>query len=415
MNTPLKTDILILGAGIGGYETFRTLQKLLKRNKIKKTITIIDQNNYFTFVPLLHEAATGSVEPDHCAIPMRELVHSPHQFIKTSVKHIDPDKKHIETTTGTIEYEYCIVALGSRVSYYGVPGAEEYSYHVRSLPGALDIQKKIVKQLEQQKKNDWAITVVGGGATGVELAGQLADLVHHDAKTYYPKHTIHIQLVHAAKTLVPREDPQIQRAAEIFLKKAGVQLHLEMHVAEVKKDAVILLNKKRLESDITIWAGGNDQKEGSYLDTKHSSGGQIPVNAFLTHKKFPSLYAVGDIAKEEDPKTGESYPQLGETAHKEGIYVAKHITQTILQKPTKPFSFRSLGTLIAIGDKHGIGKIGPFFFTGWFAWWMRRTVYVNFMPKISRKIRIIIDWTLRLFGPRYIIDIENGSGTHKKS
>lgn len=411
MNPSLKADILILGAGIGGYETFRTLQKLLNRKGINKHITIVDQNNYFTFVPLLHEAATGSVEPDHCAIPMRELVRPPHRFIKTEVEHIDPEKKCVHTGNGIIEYEYCVVALGSRVTYYGIPGAQKYTHHVRSLPGALGIQKKLVKQLEQQSINDWTLTIVGGGATGVEIAGQLADFAINDVKTYYPHHTVHIQLVQGGKTLVPREHPKIQKAAERFLKKAGVQLYLGTHVAEVKKNAVILSDKQTLRSHITIWAGGNEREAGSYLEPTYSDGALVPVNTYLHHKTFPSLYAVGDIAKEHDQKTGKPYPQLGEAAHSEGMYVAKHIVHTILKKPMRPFTFKSLGTLIAIGDKRGIGKIGPLFFTGWFAWWLRRTVYVNFMPRLSRKVRIIIDWTLRLFGPRYIINIEENRHT----
>ena len=320
--------------------------------------------------------------------------------------HIDPEKQSVETSAGTIAYEFCVAALGSRVCYYGVPGAKEHAFHLRSLPAAMDIQKRLVEELEEQTNTACTITVVGGGATGVELAGQLADLAMHDVKKYYPQHTLHIQLIHAAEALVPREDVRIQRAAEKYLKKAGVRLFLNMQVAEVTKNAVILSNKETLQSDMTIWAAGNEQKTGAYLNKDFADGARIPVNEFLQHKKFPSLYAVGDIAKEYGTKSGDPYPQLGEAAHREGIYAAEHIVQTILDKSTEPFAFKSLGTLIAIGDKRGIGKIGPFFFTGWFAWWMRRTVYVNFMPKMSRKIRIIIDWTLRLFGPRYIIDIE---------
>ena len=174
MKQKLHADILILGAGIGGYEVYRTLNKLLRRRQLNQIITIVDRDNYFTFAPLLHEVASGSVEPSHCAIPLREIVYkTPHQFIKAEALKIDPKKKIVATSEGNVSYDYCVVGLGSGVNFFGVPGAAQYSHTIRTLAGAARLHETIIEKLEDTR-NITAITVVGGGLSGVEVAATLS-------------------------------------------------------------------------------------------------------------------------------------------------------------------------------------------------------------------------------------------------
>lgn len=183
----IKTDVVIVGAGIGGYETFRTLTKFLKRSHIKKQILIIDQNNYFTFTPMLHEVASGSIEPQHATLPLRELVYkTPHQFLKARVEKIDPERKIIFTSQGQITYEFCVVGLGSGVNYFNTKGAEEFCYGVRTLSKAIKLHEDIFQALENSSQEEIIFTIIGGGFTGVEVAGQFMHLVNHDLKKLYP-------------------------------------------------------------------------------------------------------------------------------------------------------------------------------------------------------------------------------------
>lgn len=405
----MKTDIVILGAGVGGYEAFRALSRHLRLHHLKKTITIVDQNNYFTFVPMLHEVATGSILPTHAAVALKELTYkTSHHFLKARVKHIDPKKQKVETSEGDIFYDFCIVALGSETNFFNTKGAHTYAHHVRTLPAALALQKEFAKKLDNpEHKNELYITIVGGGFTGVEVAGQFADLVNEEIKKLYPEKKIHIQLVHAGDKLMPSAHEKIQQKAEAKLCKERVVIYFNCRAKEVNKNSVLLDNGVELKSDLTIWTTGFKNIGPTYLDEEFCTQDRIPVNQFLQHQTFHNLYAVGDNALFYNMDEDKPVVQLGEAAHREGKYAAKHIVSVIRNKPLhKPFHFKSHGTLMPIGDWYGIGEIGPFVFSGRFAWWLRRTVYLLYMPGIIRKLRIVFDWTMHSFTFRNIIDID---------
>lgn len=402
----MNTDILILGAGIGGYETFRTLAKLLKRHRINKQITIVDQNNYFTFVPMLHEAAAGSVEPYHCAIPLRELIYkTPHQFIKTTVKKIDPTKKIVETADGVIQYETCVVALGSGVNYFDTPGAEQHTYHVRSLKGALRLHYDVIELLEDNVTSQFTITVVGGGFTGVEVAGQFSDFIRKDMKELYPHMTVDIRLIETGELLAKSMHKRVQEKVTKRLRQMGVRLHLKSRVKEVKKRSIILDSGEELPSDITIWTTGFQNLATCFLSEGYCENGRVPVTGMLCHEKDSSLFALGDIMLRRDAETKIPFPQLAEAAHKEGIFVAHAIIRQCKKLPLRNFTFRPLGTLMPVGDWWGVMTLGKFILFGPLAWWIRRTVYLLFMPGLLRKLKIVIDWTLHSFGFRYILSV----------
>lgn len=407
MSNKLQTDILILGAGIGGYETFRTLNKLIRRWRLNKTITIVDRNNYFTFVPLLHEVASGSVEPGHSAISLREIIYrTPHRFIKTEVQKIDPEKKTVATSEGDISYEYCVAGLGSEVNFFGVPGADTLCYGVRTLNEAMRLRAAIIRKLEDSR-NTTAITVVGGGASGVEVAGQLISLVRRDFKKLYPEDKVIVNLVEAGAEVAAALPFPAQRAISQRLKRLGVKLHLGAAVQQVEPDKLILKDGKRLKSDITVWCAGIGNVAGKFLPAAYSERGRLPVTEFLISPKADTLYGVGDMALAHNPGSAVFFPQLGETAHAEGGYIARHIAARLKNKAIKPFHFQSKGFLMPIGERYGVAIFGKMVLTGLFAWWLRRTVYLMFMPGLRLKIKLALDWTLRLFGFSDIIAVED--------
>lgn len=401
------TDVAILGAGIGGYETFRTLTKLFKRYHINKKITIVDQNNYFTFTPMLHEVASGSIEPQHCAIPLRELVYkTPHAFLKATVQHIDPDKKTILTSEGAVFYDYCIVGLGSGVNYFNTLGAEEHCYSVRTLPQAMELHEELFRKLEQTDKKTLTITIVGGGPTGVEVVGQYAHLVNRDTKALYPNKTITLQLIEAGPEILKILPKNVQKKISHHLTKCGVTIFTNSHIQEVTPNEVVLVDGKRLPSDITIWSAGVKNIAEHFLEKNVCEKGSIPTNEFLQSTKYSSLYAVGDIALSFNKGSSNPQPQLGETAHKEGQFIAQHITALLRNKPTKPFFFKSLGTLMAIGEWYGLVIVGPITLFGRIAWWIRRTTYLFFLPGFARRLKIVIDWTFHGLGFHYTMALE---------
>jgi NADH dehydrogenase len=402
----LHTDIAILGAGIGGYEVFVTLTKLLKRHRLPARILIIDHNNYFSFTPLNHEVASGAVEPTHAALPLRELVRgTPHQFLKTDIKKIDPVKKIITTGRGQVHYEQCVVALGSSTNYYNTPGAEEFSHHVRTLAGAMILRHNIMEALESHDERI-DITVVGGGYTGVEVAGQLMHFANHDARELYPEKAITVRLVQTGGTVVPQLPVKAQQKIISRLKKMGVEILFNTRVKEVKLKSVVTESDELL-SDFTVWCAGFGNVANCFLNLDYcTKDNRIPTNGHLQHPDFSTLYAVGDIGLIFNPGETVPVPQLGEAAYHQGQYVAQHIFAGLRGKQLPPFKFITKGTLMPIGERYGIGVVHGVVFGGILAWWMRRTVYLTFMPGLLRKLRIVVDWTLRLFGFSYTIAVE---------
>lgn len=403
--TQHSTDIIILGAGIGGYETFRSLSKLLKWHGLNKKITLVDAHNYFTFTPLLHEVAAGSVEPSHCTFSLRELVYNtPHTFLKATVKAVHAEKKTVETSAGTISYQYCVMALGSGVNFFGTPGADTYAYTVRTLPKAMQLRENLISLLETEpKKID--LTIVGGGWTGVEVAGQMAFLRDHTLKKVYPTTSIHIRIVESGGAVTAMAPVKAQTKIFKQLQKLGVEILLNTRVASVAKDHVIVGTDTHLPSDMTFWCTGVNNVADCFLNEADCEKKRLPVTKFLNHENYPELYGVGDISLGFNDGADKPFPQLGEAAHKQGQYVARHIIASLRHKELEPFHFTSSGTLMPIGDRYGIAIFGNIVFGGLFAWWLRRTTYVMFMPGLLRKLKLVMDWTLHLFGFSYIIDI----------
>lgn len=403
----IKTDIVILGAGIGGYEAFRTLHRSLRRKGLGAQITIVNENNYFTFIPLLHEVATGSVESTHASIPLRELVHNtPHTFIKAKVEKIDSEKKEVYTSRGVISYTYCIIALGSAINIYGVPGAEEHTHHVRNLQEALFLKHSLIEKLENCESEEFTITIVGGGYVGVEIAGQYGVLKNGDLKKLYPHKKILVRMIESNNSILSAMKPGIQTAVTRRLEKLGIEFIYNNSVVKVTKNSVILKTGEEIQSDITVWAAGFKNLGTQFVKESNCEKGRIKVDTCLRVVSDESCYAIGDIAYALDSVTGKPCMQLAEVAHKAGKFVGRDIVRRIAGKEVKPFIFKSRGQLMPVGDWYGVAVIGGITLYGWFAWWLRRTVYVMYMPGILRKLRIVFDWTVHSLGFGHFIHIE---------
>lgn len=399
-----STDILILGAGIGGYEVFRSLHKHLRRAGLTQKITIVDRNPFFTFVPMMHEVVSGSIEPSHATLPLRDIVAgTPHEFVLAEVTHVDPGARIVKTDSGTIHYTYLVVALGSATHFFNVPGAEEYSCEVRTFRKALSLRSHLLSILEAAK-DEARVTIVGGGYSGAEVAGQLAEFNSSYVSKYFPGKKLSITIVESAPTILAQMSPRIQSRVLEKLRAMGISILTGKRVTEVCKDAVVLDQDEKIHSDCTIWTAGVRNIAENFFDKNRTIKGRLPVNEYLQHPDFKDVFAIGDIALFIDKGSDTPAPQLGETAHKEGLYLARAIVRRLQNKPVKPFSFESRGTLMPIGDWWGVAALPHITFFGRLAWFIRRTVYLMYMPGIAQKVRIALDWTLHLFGREYIID-----------
>lgn len=398
----MRTDVLILGGGLGGYETYRRLIRSLKYTKHALKITLVDANTYYTFVPMLHEAATGAVEPMHCAISLRAMVKAPHEFIQATVTKIDPATKKVQTSAGTIEYRWCVVALGSAVNYLQVPGAAKHTYNVRTLTAALRLHHDLISLLENTQKN-LAITVIGGGWTGVEIAGQFGQLLKKDLARYFPHKKIKLTLLEGGPAVLSRLDQSVQTQVAARLSKTGVSIRTNEQVKAVSADAITLASGQTIPNDLAVWTTGFENTATCYLPKDLCEKNRLPVNQFLVHASHPQLYAIGDIAYAINPHTNQPYGQLGETAVAQAKFVAKDIVRQLQKKPRRPFVFKTKGSLIPLGDWDGVAIIGKLNLFGPIAWLLRRFVYLMVIPTWKARFKVLVDWALHSFGHRYII------------
>ncbi|MBI2444551.1 MAG: NAD(P)/FAD-dependent oxidoreductase [Candidatus Magasanikbacteria bacterium] len=397
-----SADIIILGAGIGGWTAFRTLARGLRRAGLPHTIILINDTDYFTFKPLLHEVVSGSVLPEHASFSLPPKCPPPHVFVQARVQKINPPEKTVATDRGLFSYQYCIVALGSNVNYFNIPGAAAYSYPITDLPAALRLRQALMDKIAAATTH-LNVVIVGGGYTGVEVAGQLAWLARQELSRRYPQKQTTITIVERGAQIAATLPLPAQSLVKQRLEDLGVRLLLGAAVQKVTNQAVRLADGTMLPADVTVWAAGLRHTAPDYLAPESLEKNCLPVNEHLQLVGFPTLYAIGDIAYFCPPSAASPAPQLGETAHKEGEYAARHIIAALRRRKIKPFRFVSKGTVMPIGEHYGLLIIkNRMVLKGLLAWWFRRLVYVWYLPGPAHKLKLMLDWSLPPFN---IVDI----------
>lgn len=412
MNT---TRIVIVGAGFGGVYTYIHLHRLL-HGRTGVHLTLISRTNYFLFTPLLHEVATGGISPENIIQPIREVMGCcVDSFVCAEVRRISFKKREVETALGTTPYDLLVLAPGAETNFFGAKGAREHAFTLKDLEDAIRLKNHIVSSIESaaaeenlsERKRLLTFAVIGGGATGVELACELSDFVYGSIARYYPRALIRdhvtITLVQSGATLVPQFPPALQELSRVACEKKGISLRLNCAVESVEKGAIVLCDGSRIPTKSPIWVAGVKPASISYDDKAVcDTRGRLCVADTLQMKNYENVFVLGDSAAIE----GVSIPLLAQVATQQAPIVAANIVAILEKKPLRHFSYRHLGTLISLGDFTAAGQIGNLVFSGMFCWWLWRTIYVSKMPTFRKKAKVIIDWTFDLFLPRDISRIE---------
>ncbi len=399
--------VVILGGGFGGVECYRKLTSIAGK---KVRITLINRNNYSLFTPMLHEVATGSISRKDIVQPLREFVKCCHnRFIEAEVTGIDVKKKIVKTNVKDVEYDFLVVALGSTTNFFNCEGAKECAFPLKNMDDAIRLRNHILEQYEKaavtedkkEREERTSFVIVGGGLTGVEMAGQLADFIHEMRELYpeIPKSVPKITLVHAGERILPRLAPVSSRKAKKVLSKKGVDCELENRVVRLTPKVVELKDGTKIKTRTTIWATGiKSSLPGILPAALLSDRGLIEVQNDLTCPEYPEIFGVGDVVawigeKANPPSTAQAATQAGNIA-------AQNIVATIKKKDKKAFEFKSKGDLVPIGDWYGVAEIGRIKFGGKLAWWMRRTIFIQRLWSWTNRLRVVIDWTFNIFRPR---------------
>ncbi len=407
--------ILILGGGFGGVATYHRLHKLIHPANIHRIqIELINRTNYFTYSPMLHEVATGSVEREHIVQPLREMLRCcGKDFHQAKVTKINPKEKIVHTDVGDYSYDVLVVALGVEQSFFNTPGAQEHALALKWLPGAIEIRNRIINSFEQasemhDRKNALEMNkfltfvIVGGGATGTELAGQVSDLLRKEMTSYYgdiPMSHTKIILVHAGNRLIEQLSPQASKAALMRLQHMGVQVMLKQTVTKVTEDAVHLASKKIISCNSVFWTAGTESTLPKILPKKLlTDRGLLKVSGAFQVPDHPEIFAIGDVARVQE--AGYEYPPLAQAAVQASDLVAKNILAYIQHQPLKKRPYRNRGDIIPIGDAYGIFEQKWFRLTGFFAWVLRRIVFLRTMYGWGNKIHVFFAWAVQTVSPR---------------
>jgi len=354
---PDRPRVLILGGGFAGLGAARKLAKA------DAEVILVDSHDYHTFQPMLYQVATALIETSEVAHPLRDLFHDQpnaavHQAAATA---IDLERRRVEfDQMAAIDYDCLVLGIGARVSFFGVEGAAEHGLPMYTLSDALQLKQHVLRRWEAADRDpslveDGAlhVVVVGGGPTGVESIGALAELYHSDfAKDYptLPAAEARLTLVEAAPTLFTMFEPELQEYARETLEGWGVEVLLSEVVSSVTPTRVTLKSGRELKSHTLVWGAGlqaHPLAESLGVELEH--GNRIPVGPDLSLGSHPEVFVVGDVAWITDTKTGDVLPQLGSVALQSGERAGENIARRLTGKQTEPFSYHDKGTMATIG------------------------------------------------------------------
>src|SRR5438094_4963447 len=410
-----KKRIVILGGGFGGVYTAMYLEKLLARERAVE-ICLVSRDNFFLFTPMLHEIAASDLEITNIINPLRKLLHKV-EVLVGDVNEIDLPNKRVLILRGyrnesrQVDYDHLVIALGSITNFHNLPGFSELALTMKSLPDAIRLRAQIIRHLEEansecnstDRQSLLTFVVAGGGFAGVETVAALDDVVR-EALPFYPRlceDIVRVVLVHSGAVILPELGESLGRYTEEVLARRGVEVQLNTRVKSMTENSVFLVDGVEIPSRTLVWTAGTVPNPLILPLSCTKERGRIRVNEFLRVLDWPNVWAVGDCAFVPDIRNpGKSHPPTAQHAIREGKIVAQNIAAVLLGCRLKPFSFRTIGLLASIGRRTGVARIFGFNFSGFFAWWMWRTVYLSKLPGLDKKVRVAFDWTLDILFPK---------------
>ena len=410
VNIPIinKPQVVIIGGGFGGIQ----LAKGLKNADVQ--IVLVDRNNYHTFQPLLYQVATGGLEPDSIAYPLRKIFRRQKNFIfrMAEVTKINPQKNLIETTIGEIAYDYLVIANGAKTNYFDMEEIKPYVMPLKNIPQALDLRSLILQNFEKAlltndiKERDSLMTfaVVGGGPTGIELAGALGELKNHIMPRDYPELDItkmQIHIIDLNDRLLPTMSKEASSKTAEFLQKFGVNIWLNTNVTGYNGQVITLNTGKKvleLAAGTVIWAAGvrgrilAGIKEDSTLN-----GSRFKVDVYNRLDGYNNIFAIGDIAAMITEKTPRGQPMLAPVAMQQGRLLAKNLKRIFQQKKMKPFVYTDKGMMATIGRNRAVVDLAFLKFQGALAWFIWMFVHLIFLVGFRNRLIVFINWAWNYF------------------
>lgn len=402
LNIPTTSQerVVIVGCGFAGLE----IAKRLRKSNFQ--VVLIDKNNYHQFQPLFYQVATAGLEPRDISFPIRKIFHKQkNTFIRIAeVNIINPENRSIETSIGSISYNHLVLAQGATTSYFGLANVEKYSQPMKSVIEALEILNKILHNLEDSLVNNDLnkidelsnIVIVGGGATGVELAGALGEMKRYVLPKDYLEldcRRIRIILLEASSRLLGGLSEISSVKAEKFLKQLGVEVIKDTQVLDYDGTTIFLKDKESIKSRTLIWAAGikGNAIDGLSNDVNTRSL-RIAVDEFHRVKGYADIYALGDIACMITDSTPYGHPQVAQVAIQSARNLARNLVNEKKGKALKPFKYFDWGTMATVGRNKAVVDLKFIKFQGIIAWFAWMFIHLRSIFGVKNKILILINW-----------------------
>lgn len=396
-----KKRIVIVGGGLGGLElAFKLVDDDYQ-------VVLIDKNNYHQFPPLIYQVASGGLEPSSISFPFRRLFQGKKDFFfrMAKVESVNTDKKTIKTTVGEIDYDYLVMAFGAKTNFFGNKDIEATTLPMKSVSEAMRLRNTILRNLElalteedpARKQALMNIVVVGGGASGVEIAGAVAEMKKNIIARDYPdldSSQMHIYLVNAVDRLLSAMDPVSSKRAERDLKELHVHIRQPQFATEYKDGILKTSAGLEIPTQTVIWVSGicANTVEGFPAESIGHAG-RFLTDRFCRVKGVKDVYAIGDVSLVEgDEEYPLGHPQLAQVAMQQAKTVAKNFKAMSKGKELKPFKYKNLGVMATIGRNHAVAEISGKKFGGFPAWALWLIVHLRSILGVKNKTFILLNW-----------------------
>ncbi len=396
-----KKRIVIVGGGLGGLElAFKLVDDDYQ-------VVLIDKNNYHQFPPLIYQVASGGLEPSSISFPFRRLFQGKKDFFfrMAKVESVNTDKKIINTTVGEIDYDYLVMAFGAKTNFFGNKDIEATTLPMKSVSEAMRLRNTILRNLElalteedpARKQALMNIVVVGGGASGVEIAGAVAEMKKNIIARDYPdldSSQMHIYLVNAVDRLLSAMDPVSSKRAERDLKELHVHIRQPQFATEYKDGILKTSAGLEIPTQTVIWVSGicANTVEGFPAESIGHAG-RFLTDRFCRVKGVKDVYAIGDVSLVEgDEEYPLGHPQLAQVAMQQAKIVAKNFKAMSKGKELKPFKYKNLGVMATIGRNHAVAEISGKKFGGFPAWALWLVVHLRSILGVKNKTFILLNW-----------------------
>ena len=415
MNSGKKIKIVIAGGGFAGLYAAKHLDgAFASRSDIE--ITLISRENFILFTPMLHEVAAGDLSPGDIVNPLRRILRRV-KVVQAEIYTIDVTKKTVRCVGGLgeveleFEFDHLLLALGAETNFFDIPGVRDWAVTMKNLADAALLRNRMVALLEEASLHDDEATrrelltfvTAGGGFSGAETTGAINDFLRETAR-FYPaikEEMIRIVLIHGGEHLLPELGKELGRYAEHKLRNRGVEVIARALVTGYDGSVVEISNGGSIPAATVIWTAGTKPSPVIENLPCQKQRGRLLVDECLAVPGVPGLWSVGDCAAVPDG-TGGFYPPTAQHGMRAAVAAAKNIARSIAGEPLKPFHYKTIGLLASIGHHSGVAMFFGVKFSGFFAWWMWRSVYLLKLPRLAKKIRVMMDWTLDLFFGRDI-------------